>query len=62
MELLLTCEHGGNLIPENLEVYFKNAEADLRSHLGFDAGALDLMNYLQEIAAASFSSIYTRLA
>ncbi len=44
--LLLTCEHGGNLIPRKLSRHFKNRSRLLHSHRGWDPGALDLATHL----------------
>lgn len=41
MELLLTCEHGGNRIPPRYRALFAGHEALLASHRGWDPGALD---------------------
>lgn len=41
MELLLTCEHGGNRIPPRYRALFAGHEALLAGHRGWDPGALD---------------------
>lgn len=46
--LLITCEHGGHDIPEAHAHLFTGAEETLRSHRGWDAGALTLA---QDLAA-----------
>lgn len=46
--LLLSCEHGGNLVPEEYQPLFKEAEDVLRLHRGWDPGALQLAKALQE--------------
>jgi len=38
--LLVTCEHGGNRIPWRYQEFFRGHEALLRTHRGYDAGAL----------------------
>src|SRR5262245_58985271 len=38
--LVLTCEHGGNRIPEVYRPLFRGAAAVLASHRGWDPGAL----------------------
>jgi len=48
MKVITTCEHGGNLIPEQFAGYFTNASKDLNSHLGIDFGALDIFHMLSE--------------
>lgn len=46
---VFTCEHGGNRIPARYRSFFAGCDAQLRSHRGFDEGALALA---QEFAAA----------
>jgi predicted N-formylglutamate amidohydrolase len=59
---LLTCEHGGNCVPEPWQNYFVDADTALRSHRGWDRGALSTFNRLApEIADAAFQSTTTRL-
>jgi predicted N-formylglutamate amidohydrolase len=43
---LLTCEHGGNLIPADLAERFRGRERLLHSHRGWDPGALELAGHL----------------
>lgn len=61
MILVLSCEHGGNDIPENYLSYFKNKASVLDSHRGYDLGALHLFTALKEIAAFSTYSTTSRL-
>lgn len=42
MQLLITCEHGGNSIPARYWPLFKRYRDALESHRGYDAGALTL--------------------
>jgi predicted N-formylglutamate amidohydrolase len=44
--LLLTCEHGGNRIPREYARLFRGASDVVRSHRGWDPGALDLARFL----------------
>lgn len=44
--LLLTCEHGGNLVPECLAPHFAGRARLLHSHRGWDPGALELAAHL----------------
>ncbi len=46
---LITCEHGGNRIPARYRSLFAGHQALLRTHRGYDAGALRLA---REMAAA----------
>jgi predicted N-formylglutamate amidohydrolase len=61
MKIILTCEHGGNEIPKKYATYFKNREAVLKTHRGFDLGALDVFKHLKSLAEASFFSKTSRL-
>ena len=61
MKFLLTCEHGGNEIPEEYQKYFINAVEVLESHRGYDPGALDLFYTLRSLADYSFYSTTSRL-
>lgn len=49
IRFLVTCEHGGNAIPDAYRAAFADAGAALDSHEGYDAGALEMG---QELAAA----------
>lgn len=44
--LILTCEHGGNQIPEPYLPYFRGSQSVLKTHRGWDPGALDLAKKL----------------
>lgn len=61
MKFLLTCEHGGNEIPDEFVGYFKGAKDILDSHKGYDPGALDLFNYLKALADFHIYSTTSRL-
>ena len=61
MKLVLTCEHGGNIIPDGFKVYFENQEALLNSHRGYDLGALDLFHHLNPLADYTLHSETSRL-
>ncbi|MEL0456855.1 N-formylglutamate amidohydrolase [Flavobacteriaceae bacterium SZ-1-7] len=61
MKLVLTCEHGGNVIPEGFKVYFEKQEALLNSHRGYDLGALDLFHHLNPLAGYTLHSETSRL-
>ncbi|MDR6301138.1 N-formylglutamate amidohydrolase [Mesonia maritima] len=61
MKLVLTSEHGGNLIPQKYRYLFKNESATLNSHKGFDKGTFDLFTYLSPIAAFSKATQTSRL-
>lgn len=44
IHFIITCEHGGNIIPDEYQHLFVNAEDTLMSHRGWDPGALTLAN------------------
>lgn len=50
--LIITCEHGGNEIPDAYKEYFAGHESVLASHLGHDPGALELARKLAEAGSA----------
>ena len=45
MKILITCEHGGNTIPNDLNRFLKIPELVLKSHRGFDPGSLACAEY-----------------
>jgi predicted N-formylglutamate amidohydrolase len=61
MKLVLTCEHGGNIIPIKYLPLFGEAEEVLNSHRGFDLGALDLFDFLSKLAGYNQSNTFSRL-
>lgn len=62
VKFILTCEHGGNEVPEEYEYVFNKNREVLNTHRGYDPGALQLFDLLRAIKAhASFSSTTTRL-
>lgn len=61
MKLILTCEHGGNEIPIKYANYFDKHQAVLKTHRGFDLGALDFFNHLKPLADFSAFSTISRL-
>ncbi|MGM1054323.1 MAG: N-formylglutamate amidohydrolase [Bacteroidota bacterium] len=61
MKFLLTCEHGGNEIPEDYKKYFINAGNILNSHRGYDPGALDMFYFLKDLADYSYYKTTSRL-
>ena len=60
MKLVLTCEHGGNVIPQKHKHLFHKTTT-LQSHRGFDLGSLDVFYHLQPLADASKYSKTSRL-
>lgn len=61
MKLILTCEHGGNEIPQKYHQLFSGAKAVLNSHRGYDPGTLDLFEHLLPLADFGKSQIVSRL-
>lgn len=61
LRLLLTCEHGGNEIPEAYAGLFEGKEELLQSHRGYDLGALELFHTLSDLADKCFSATTSRL-
>ena len=49
LSLLLSCEHGGNEVPEKYLPYFKNVGDILQTHRGYDIGAFDLFETLKQL-------------
>jgi len=61
MKLILSCEHGGNKVPEKYQYVFEQHTPILNSHRGYDLGALDVFNVLKPLSKASFFSEESRL-
>jgi len=53
--LLITCEHGGNRIPQRYRKLFSGYETLLQTHRGYDAGALVMA---QELAKSLGTSLF----
>jgi predicted N-formylglutamate amidohydrolase len=60
VRLVLTCEHGGNEIPEAYKKQFPN-DTVLKMHRAYDLGALDLFQYLKPLSDVSFYNTTSRL-
>jgi predicted N-formylglutamate amidohydrolase len=61
-KIIITCEHGGNRVPREYRDFFKGENNILRSHRGYDAGALILARELaRKLDARLFYSETTRL-
>lgn len=61
MILLLSCEHGGNVIPENYQYLFAMDEEVLETHRAIDLGSLDLYNSLLHMASFARKNEISRL-
>lgn len=57
VSFFLTCEHGGNQVPPEYQFLFTDAAEALKSHRGWDPGALAL--YRAMISDATTFSIYS---
>ncbi|MFZ1806959.1 MAG: N-formylglutamate amidohydrolase [Cyclobacteriaceae bacterium] len=61
-DLLITCEHAGNIVPEKYRALFINAENALNSHEGWDPGAWNITQYLgHQLKVAPVDCQATRL-
>lgn len=59
---MISCEHGGNQVPEQYQELFEGADEALQSHRGWDPGALDIAAQLAErLPAHLFFETTTRL-
>lgn len=59
---IISCEHGGNKIPQAYRAFFKGKKPLLQSHEGFDAGALSLARLLaKSLNAPLIGSTISRL-
>lgn len=62
MNLIISCEHGGNKIPKRYLSLFKNKVALLNSHRGWDQGALILAKKIAlDLSTPLFYSTTSRL-
>ena len=55
MKIFLSCEHGGNQVPNTYKYLFQNQEEILNTHRGYDKGALELYKTLLHIHDTYFS-------
>lgn len=62
MNVIITCEHAGNHVPECYQYIFTDIKDVLESHRGWDPGALEIARFLAtECSAPLFSCETTRL-
>ncbi|CAN5913527.1 N-formylglutamate amidohydrolase [soil metagenome] len=62
LKVVMTCEHGGNQVPEKYQPLFYGQDGLLQSHRGYDIGALPLFTFLaEEVAHVSFYAEQSRL-
>jgi len=61
-QLIITCEHAGNEVPEEYRHLFKHASKTLNTHRGIDFGALELTNTVaKKLKQEPFLHTVTRL-
>lgn len=61
-DLILSCEHAGNTIPPEYDYLFKDHVEVLNSHRGWDPGALECAQFLEEqLKAPLYSCLTTRM-
>lgn len=48
LKTVFTCEHGGNLVPDNYKQLFANFQSSLTTYKGYDIGAMNLYKDLLE--------------
>jgi predicted N-formylglutamate amidohydrolase len=61
MKIIISCEHGGNNIPQNFKKYFSQSRKILQTHAGLDIGALSLAKKISKKANYFISSTVSRL-
>lgn len=62
MRVLITCEHGGNLVPAEFAPLFRGRGRMLQSHRGWDPGALELAGAMAaRLQAPMCFALITRL-
>jgi predicted N-formylglutamate amidohydrolase len=60
--LLVTCEHGGNSVPPRYRHLFRGLQRPLKTHVGYDIGALLMARQMSEsLRAPLVTSTITRL-
>jgi predicted N-formylglutamate amidohydrolase len=60
--LIITCEHGGNVVPNEYTYLFKDAETVLQTHRGWDPGALEMATRMAgQLGSPLFSQTVSRL-
>ena len=61
-KILISCEHSDKIIPKAYQHLFKNGEADLLSHKGYDPGSFEMGKYLaRELHVPIFYQKVSRL-
>jgi len=61
-QIIITCEHGGNEVPSSYARLFRGADGILKTHLGYDIGALAVAKDIAAVLHAPLhASTTTRL-
>lgn len=61
-EIVITCEHAGNQVPDSYKHFFKNNSEVLETHRGYDIGALELtLTCARKLKVTPFVHSVTRL-
>jgi predicted N-formylglutamate amidohydrolase len=59
---VISCEHGGNRVPESYRSLFRGGEKQLPTHRGYDLGVLPLAErFARELDAPLYAATVTRL-
>tara|TARA_Y100001980_G_C14556914_1_gene353495 strand:- start:3890 stop:4597 length:708 start_codon:yes stop_codon:yes gene_type:complete len=62
LQVVISCEHASNEVPEAYRSLFVQAESDLNSHRGWDPGSYDIAEHLgKHLESDPFVYPYTRL-
>ncbi len=62
LQFIITCEHGGNEIPDQYGALFTSYKEALNSHRGYDPGALELAKiFARQLACPLYFSTTSRL-
>lgn len=59
MEVIITCEHAGNVVPEDYKQLFIGNEKVLETHRGWDPGAYELAVHLSQSLGRPFHYVLT---
>lgn len=60
--IVVSCEHGGNRIPQQYRALFQGGEPILQTHRGYDAGALSLArDFTEALGIPLFAATVSRL-
>ena len=60
-KLIVTCEHGGNIVLNDIKSFIRIPGKVLHSHWGYDKGAYEIFRHLSSLSDADFYSRVSRL-